>query len=212
MAVGTREIRRSNAGACTRMYLHMMCLPGTAVAGSITSMTRRGTRLTTGQDRGWLSPCVCNTLRMVTRAVTQLYDDVLRPSGLRVTQFSILAAIARMGEANLRVLEDTLAIDQTTLTRSLNLLERDGVIERASHPDGRIKAMRLTSKGRGVLRVARPLWARAQDKVLHEWGTKAWTDAQRRLAHLLYVAVKGRGPSRGRRRVQRRRAPRRRSL
>src|SRR2546430_14882412 len=107
MAVGTREIRRSNAGACTRMYLHMMYLPGTAVAGSITSMTRRGTRLTTGQDRGWLSPCVCNTLRMVTRAVTQLYDDVLRPSGLRVTQFSILAAIARMGEANLRVLEDT---------------------------------------------------------------------------------------------------------
>src|SRR5881396_1902384 len=108
MAVGTREIRRSNAGACTRMYLHMMCLPGTAVAGSITSMTRRGTRLTTGQDRGWLSPCVCNTLRMVTRAVTQLYDDVLRPSGLRVTQFSILATIARMGEANLKVLEAAL--------------------------------------------------------------------------------------------------------
>src|SRR2546427_12548002 len=192
MAAGTREIRRSNAGACTRMYLHMMCLPGTTVAGSITSMTRRGTRLTTGQDRGWLSPCVCNTLRMVTRAVTQLYDDVLRPSGLRVTQFSILAAIARMGEANLRVLEDTLAIDQTTLTRSLNLLERDGVIERASHPDGRIKAMRLTSKGRGALKVARPLWAQAQDKVLRELGTKAWADAQRRLNHLRHVAVKKR--------------------
>ena len=102
---------------------------------------------------------------MVTRAVTQLYDDVLRPSGLRVTQFSILAAIARMGEANLRVLEDTLAIDQTTLTRSLNLLERDGVIERASHPDARIRAMKLTSKGRRALEAARPLWARAQDKV-----------------------------------------------
>src|SRR5881628_2611010 len=161
MAVGTREIRRSNADACTRMYLHMMCLPGTAVAGSITSMTRRGTRLTTGQDRGWLSPCVCNTLRMVTRAVTQLYDDVLRPSGLRVTQFSILAAIARMGEANLRVLEDTLAIDQTTLTRSLNLLERDGVIERASHPDARIRGMKLTSKGRRALEAARPLFGPA---------------------------------------------------
>ena len=180
----------------------MMCLPGTAVAGSITSMTRRGTRLTTGQDRGWLSPCVCNTLRMVTRAVTQLYDDVLRPSGLRVTQFSILAAIARMGEANLRVLEDTLAIDQTTLTRSLNLLERDGVIERASHPDGRIKAMRLTSKGRGALKVARPLWAQAQDKVLRELGTRAWADAQRRLNHLRHVAVKRRRLRRKRRRVR----------
>ncbi len=70
---------------------------------------------------------------MASRAVTQLYDDDLRPSGLRVTQYSILAMIARMGEANLRQLEDTLAIDQTTLTRSLNLLERDRVVERVPH-------------------------------------------------------------------------------
>jgi DNA-binding MarR family transcriptional regulator len=84
---------------------------------------------------------------MVSRAVTQLYDDALRPSGLRVTQFSILAAIARVGETNLRQLEDALAIDQTTLTRSLNLLERDGVIQRATHPDARVKATQLTGTG-----------------------------------------------------------------
>ena len=71
----------------------------------------------------------------------------------------ILAMIARMGEANLRQLEDTLAIDQTTLTRSLNLLERDRVIKRVPHSDGRIKALRLTSKGRRALETARPLWA-----------------------------------------------------
>jgi DNA-binding MarR family transcriptional regulator len=144
---------------------------------------------------------------MATRAVTQLYDDALRPSRLRVTQFSILATIARMGEANLRQLEHALAIDQTTLTRSLNLLERDGVIERASHPDGRIKAMRLTSKGRRALDVARPLWARVQGKVLRELGTKAWADAQRRLTHLLHVAVTKRRPIRGRSRVQPSKAP-----
>src|ERR1700756_1619108 len=126
---------------------------------------------------------------MVSRAVTQLYDDILRPSGLRVTQFSILGAIARLGAASLRQLEHTLAIDQTTLTRSLNLLERDRVIERAPHPDGRIKAMRLTAKGRRALEVARPLWAQAQDKILRELGTKAWADAQRRLTHLHRVAV-----------------------
>jgi DNA-binding MarR family transcriptional regulator len=143
---------------------------------------------------------------MVTRAVTQLYDDVLRPSGLRVTQFSILATLARLGEANLRQLGDTLAIDQTTLTRSLALLERDGVIERVPHPDGRIKAMRPTAKGRRVLEVARPLWAQAQGLVLRELGTNAWADAKRRLAHLLDVAV----DSRGRRRAQPSRAPGRR--
>jgi DNA-binding MarR family transcriptional regulator len=165
-------------------------------------MERRGVRATAEHDAGRLSPCVCSTLRMVTRVVTQLYDDILRPSGLRVTQFSILASIARLGEANLKQLEGALAIDQTTLTRSLNLLERNGVIERASHADGRIKAMRLTAKGRRALRVARPLWAQAQDKVLRELGTKAWADAQRRLNHLLHVAVEKRRMGRERRRVQ----------
>ena len=165
-------------------------------------MNGRDARLTNGQDREQRSPCVCNTLRMVSRAVTQLYDDVLRPSGLRVTQFSILTIIAHRGEANLKQLEATLAVDQTTLTRSLNLLERDRVIERVPHPDGRIKAMRLTSKGRRALETARPLWARVQDTVLRELGTTAWADVQRRLAHLLRVAVKKRRPSRGGRRVQ----------
>src|SRR5213594_376240 len=164
-------------------------------------MNRQGAARTGGPDPRRLSPCVCSTLRMVTRAVTQLYDGVLRPSGLRVTQFSILATIARMGEANLRQLQHALAIDQTTLTRSLNLLERDGVIARASHPDGRIKAMRLTSKGRRALAVARPLWSQAQDKVLRELGTKAWADAQRRLTHVLDVAVTKRRQGRERRAV-----------
>ena len=171
-------------------------------------MNGRRTRPTNGPDRARLTPCVCTTLRMVSRAVTQLYDDILRPSGLRVTQFSILGAIARLGAANLRQLEYTLAIDQTTLTRSLNLLERDRVIERVSHPDGRIKAMTLTSKGRKALEAARPLWARAQDKVLRELGTTAWADAKRPLAHLLRVAVEKRRRSRGQSRVRHRRGRR----
>ena len=164
-------------------------------------MNRQVITPTTGQNRGRLSPCVCNTLRMVSRVVTQLYDDCLRPSGLRVTQFSILAAVARLDEASLKQLEDELAIDQTTLTRSLTLLERDGVLERASHPDGRIKAMRLTAKGRRALEVARPLWAQAQGKVLRALGTKSWAGAQRQLTRLHHVAVKKRQLGRDRRRV-----------
>jgi DNA-binding MarR family transcriptional regulator len=136
---------------------------------------------------------------MVSRGVTQLYDDVLRPTGLRVTQFSILAAIARSGEVNVSQLEAALAIDQTTLTRSLNVLERDHVIERVPHPDGRIKAMRLTGKGKRLLGAARPLWARAQDKVLRELGTTTWAGAERRLARLLHIAVEKRRQRRHRR-------------
>src|SRR5437660_7101411 len=103
-------------------------------------MNGRSTRPRNGPDRERLSPCVCSTLRMVSRAVTQLHDGVLRPSGLRVTQFSILATIARLGETNLRQLECMRAIDQATLTRSLDLLERNRVIERVLPPDRRIKA------------------------------------------------------------------------
>src|SRR5262249_60246277 len=100
-------------------------------------MYRRAVQFPAGRGPGRLSPCVCNTLRMVTRAVTQLYDDALRSSGLRVTQFSVLATIARRGEANLRQLEEALAADQTTLTRRINLLERAGVIGRAPASDRR---------------------------------------------------------------------------
>ncbi len=163
-------------------------------------MERHATGVTGGPERGPLSPCVCSTLRMVSRAVTQLYDDILRPSGLRVTQFSILATIARRGEANLRHLERALAIDQTTLTRSVNLLERDRMIERVPNPDGRVKAMRLTGKGKRLLNVARPLWAQVQHRVLRELGPPAWADAQRRLARLLHVAVVKRRLYRDRRR------------
>src|SRR2546425_797755 len=71
------------------------CSPGTNIADRMMSMSRQITKLTIGPNRGRLSPCICNTLRVVSRVVTQLYDDCLRPSGLRVTQFSILAAVAR---------------------------------------------------------------------------------------------------------------------
>src|SRR2546425_5696905 len=165
------------------MYLHVLYASTSAPArpdrGRMASMERHSAGVIDRREPGRLSPCVCSTLRMVSRAVTQLYDDILRPSGLRVTQFSILATVARRGEANLRQLEHALAIDQTTLTRSVNLLERDRVIERVPNPDGRVKAMRLTGKGKRLLDVARPLWAQAQDRVLRELGQPAWGDAQR---------------------------------
>src|SRR6266498_1754622 len=105
------------------MYLHVISLTRTMEAGSMASMTDRAA----GQDPRRLSRCVCNTLRMVTRTVTRLYDDALRPSGLRATQFSILATIAGKDEANLNQLAAALAIYETPLARRVNLLQRDGV-------------------------------------------------------------------------------------
>src|SRR5258705_10557050 len=84
------------------------CLCVDTIASSMGAMDGRGTRRMTGPDGERMSPCVCSTLRMVTRAVPQLYDDILRPSGLRVTQFSILGSIERLGAATHRPLEPTM--------------------------------------------------------------------------------------------------------
>jgi len=137
------------------------------------------------------SVCVCNTLRMVTRAMTQLYDDTLRPSGLRVTQFSILGQIARLGAANVTQLTQALEIDQTTLTRSLKLLEHAGLIGRVTQADARVKAVQLTAEGKQALKTAYPLWERAQQRVLRRIGAGAWADLQHLLFNLLPDAESG---------------------
>src|SRR5438034_10486468 len=71
-------------------------------------------------------PCACQNLRRVTRVVTRIYDQELRKSGLEVTQFGLLTALAATGEANQKQLSTGLAMESTTLTRTLGLLRRRG--------------------------------------------------------------------------------------
>ncbi len=136
-----------------------------------------------------LSPpaCVCHALRAVTRAITQLYDELLRPSGLRVTQFSILGRLSQVGPATVTQLTDMLVMDQTTMTRNLKLLEHEGLIERVTQADARVKSVRLTAKGRKALRAAFPLWQQAQQRVLQQVGAESWAETHRRLLDLLRV-------------------------
>ena len=117
--------------------------------------------------------------------MTQLYDDTLRPSGLRVTQFSILGQIARLGTANVTQLTQVLEFDQTTLTRSLKLFEHEGLIERVVQADAHVKAVQLTAKGRQALKAAYPLWQRTQQGVLRHIGAEAWVHLQSLLFNLL---------------------------
>jgi hypothetical protein len=67
------------------MHLHAYRLPRTQTGDGMVQMEPQGTGVPDGREPGLLFPCVCSTLRMVSRAVTQLYDDILRPSGLRST-------------------------------------------------------------------------------------------------------------------------------
>jgi DNA-binding MarR family transcriptional regulator len=117
-------------------------------------------------------PCYCATLRQATRLVTSLYDDRLRKLGIRATQFNVLQALEVLSKARSADMEDILAMDQTTLSRSLSLLSRRGLIEVVDRPSGREKRWGLSSAGSTLLQEAKPLWEQAQAEVKLTIGSK----------------------------------------
>src|SRR5262245_35143741 len=115
-------------------------------------------------------PCVCARLRMSTRAVTRLYDDALRPIGLRTTQFSILARLDADGPAPLTQLARRLVLDRTTLARELDSLERGGLVSVTPGEDRRTRIAALSEAGRARLDEAYPLWRVVQRDVRRRFG------------------------------------------
>ena len=126
--------------------------------------------------------CLCQTSRSAARSVTTVFDRRLRPHGLRITQFTILANLILRGATPVTALAEALGVDRTTLTRNLALLERSGWIEtRADENDGRTHLVLATAKGRAVASDALPGWRAAQAEVATTLGG-ADVAALRRLA------------------------------
>jgi DNA-binding MarR family transcriptional regulator len=106
-------------------------------------------------------PCACTTLRRAARAVTQLYEEELRPSKLRVTQFTLLMALERAEGVTQGKLGELLALDSTSLTRMLKLLEKQEWIRSTRGDDRRRRHLYLTPAGRRKLTMARTHWEQA---------------------------------------------------
>ena len=106
--------------------------------------------------------CLCLAARRHARAVTRRFEDELRTVGLRATQFSVLAALAQMGESTVTPLADLLGVERTTLTRSVDLLLDRGLLEELATADRRQRALRLTQAGHTLLARAVPVWRRVQ--------------------------------------------------
>jgi DNA-binding MarR family transcriptional regulator len=117
------------------------------------------------------SACACGRLRRATRALTQLYDDLLAPSGLRVTQFSLLRNLARQGGARMSDLAATLLLDRTALSRTLEPLVARGLVAVVPGSDARTREITLTQDGVQAMRTAEPHWHRAQAAVARKLGT-----------------------------------------
>ena len=131
-----------------------------------------------------LPTCVCAALRQVTRAVTQIYDEALQPSGLRAMQYSILMTICGHGEITVTGISKYLKMDQTTVTRSLQILDRNQWIRHIATSDRRTRTVRLTPKGMAVVKKAEPLWKSVQDRTLATLGEDAWAAARSPLARI----------------------------
>ena len=141
-------------------------------------------------DGDALPHCVCGALRTVTRAVTQLYDDALRPAGLRITQYGLMSRIRRLQPVSAAHLVDALHADQTTLARALKLLESEGLVRRAAGTDRRMKRIELTAAGARRLAAARRLWSAAQARAIVLIGEREWKELRARLGALLAAAEK----------------------
>ena len=120
--------------------------------------------------------CLCGNFRRASRALTQLYDDALRPTGLRATQFTILQVLSRAGELFQGELGHILSMDSTTLTRTLRIMSREGWIAERRGADRRERWLRLAKAGRDQLNRALSRWEKVQAQLKRQLGEKRWHD------------------------------------
>ncbi|MGA8051687.1 MAG: MarR family transcriptional regulator [Burkholderiales bacterium] len=116
--------------------------------------------------------CTCFLLRKLTRRVTQAYDRALAPAGLTITQFSLLARLARSEATSVSALAARMGMDRTTLVRNLKPLEASGWVRYGERGAGKSAALELSASGRTRLRAAAPLWERTQDDLEALLGPK----------------------------------------
>ncbi len=119
---------------------------------------------------------MCGSLRRTARALTQLYEQALRPLGLRSTQFTVLQVLSRAGEVSQGQLGEMLAMDSTTLTRTLEIMSRQGWITERRGEDRRERWLRLAKGGKTQLNRALPVWEKVQSRLRRQLGDQAWTN------------------------------------
>jgi DNA-binding MarR family transcriptional regulator len=117
---------------------------------------------TTGSCDVIARTCIAVRLRLLNRVVTNLYDDALRPLGLKVSQLNVLVATGRLGLARPARLAEVLQLDVSTLSRNLQPLQARGWLEVVTDDDARAQPFRLTPRGKRLIEKAAPAWREAQ--------------------------------------------------
>jgi DNA-binding MarR family transcriptional regulator len=114
--------------------------------------------------------CTCGRLRRAARSLTQLYDDAMAPSGLRITQFSLIRTLVREGPTCIGDLAAMLLLDRTALSRNLEPLFARGLVSLTTGRDARRRVAAITRAGEKAFADAEPHWRRAQAVVARTLG------------------------------------------
>jgi DNA-binding MarR family transcriptional regulator len=136
-------------------------------------------------------PCMCASFRRAARALTQQYEAVLRPFGLKATQFTVLQVLSLAEEVSQGQLGRMLALDSTTLTRTLEILARHAWILERPGADRRERLLRLSPKGLKVLQRALPAWQKLQQRLRQRLGDEAWGSALALTTQITHAVTKG---------------------
>jgi DNA-binding MarR family transcriptional regulator len=132
--------------------------------------------------------CVGFNLRKATRAVTQLYDEMLRPTGIRGTQYSLLVVLKIVGPVLVTDLAEKIVMDRTTLSRNLDVMEKQSLVSVAPGEDRRTRWVTITETGATVLLEAYPLWQQAQAKIRENMGEERLQALMADLSALIEVS------------------------
>jgi DNA-binding MarR family transcriptional regulator len=128
--------------------------------------------------------CIAVRLRLLNRVVTNLYDDALRPLGLKVSQLNILVVTAKLGVAQPVQVCDLLQLDTSTLSRNVERMRAKGWLEVVPGEDARTQPFRLTTQGKRLLEKAVPAWEQAQkqaEELLGDEGIALLNKAAKKL-------------------------------
>jgi DNA-binding MarR family transcriptional regulator len=127
-------------------------------------------------------------VRRAAHAMTRAYDDALRPSGLRITQFSLLVAASLAGSPTLSQLAEVLGLDRTTVTRDLKPLIARGLVEVSVGEDRRSRVIEVTGAGQRTMSAALPRWRAAQKKTVGGEAAASWPRLADDLARVSAIA------------------------
>jgi DNA-binding MarR family transcriptional regulator len=117
-----------------------------------------------------------------------MYEEAMRPLGLRSTQFTILQALELAGEVSQGRLGQMLAMDSTSLTRTLAIMRRTNWVSDERGEDRRERRIRLSAKGKAKLKRAWPVWEKVQSRLRKKMGKQKWESLLQLTHHVTEIA------------------------